>query len=194
MNLTCGRNPWKRASPEDSTYRAYLKDPKFLQQILPISPELNMILARIFDPEPWRRITIPELKAAVISCPRFTMRHVPAVRPITPPPEPYSSPFATFPELYIQAPQQPLTPPTYSIFEQQSASSNSSLSESGSTFSESSNCSSVSSQGSFGQAPEPQLVVFPSQPSVFYNTCTPILHGPGSSIAQHCSNQTPQVC
>jgi serine/threonine protein kinase len=43
VNLTCGRNPWKRASPEDSTFRAYLKDSKFLRTILPLSPELDSI-------------------------------------------------------------------------------------------------------------------------------------------------------
>ncbi|KAJ6143464.1 hypothetical protein N7471_002917 [Penicillium samsonianum] len=41
VNLTCGRNPWKRASVEDSTFQAYLKDPFFLKTILPLSSEMS---------------------------------------------------------------------------------------------------------------------------------------------------------
>lgn len=72
VNLTCGRNPWKRASTEDSTFRAYLKDPDFLRTILPLSPDLNVILRRIFECDPLKRITIPELRRLILACPRFT--------------------------------------------------------------------------------------------------------------------------
>ncbi|KKA18447.1 Protein serine/threonine kinase (Ran1) [Rasamsonia emersonii CBS 393.64] len=72
VNLTCGRNPWKRASTEDTTFRAYLKDPEFLRTILPVSPELNAILRRIFECDPVKRITIPELRRLILDCPRFT--------------------------------------------------------------------------------------------------------------------------
>ncbi|KAI9792112.1 MAG: hypothetical protein M1833_001260 [Piccolia ochrophora] len=74
VNLTCGRNPWKRASTEDSTFRAYLKDPRFLQSILPLSPELDSILRRIFECDPLKRISIPELRERIIHCTRFTTR------------------------------------------------------------------------------------------------------------------------
>ena len=73
VNLTCGRNPWKRAEPRDETYAAYLRDPHFLQSILPLSNELDAILRRIFEPNPRRRITLPELRRAIIRCPRFTI-------------------------------------------------------------------------------------------------------------------------
>lgn len=73
VNLTCGRNPWKRASFEDSTFRAYLKDPFFLKSILPLSDEMVCILSRIFEPDPSRRITIPELRQIILDCPRFTL-------------------------------------------------------------------------------------------------------------------------
>ncbi|KAL4786132.1 kinase-like domain-containing protein [Aspergillus varians] len=78
VNLTCGRNPWKRASIEDSTFRAYLKDPSFLKSILPLSDEMVRILSRIFEPNPSKRITIPELRQIILDCPRFT------VNPMTP--------------------------------------------------------------------------------------------------------------
>jgi serine/threonine protein kinase len=72
VNLTCGRNPWKRASHSDSTYRAYLKDRQFLKTILPLSSGLNAILQRVFEPNPMKRITLPELRARIMACPRLT--------------------------------------------------------------------------------------------------------------------------
>jgi serine/threonine protein kinase len=72
VNLTCGRNPWKRASQSDSTYRAFLKDRQFLRTILPLSPQLNAILQRVFEPNPLKRIGVPELRARIMACPRLT--------------------------------------------------------------------------------------------------------------------------
>lgn len=82
VNLTCGRNPWKRASAEDSTFRAYLKDSKFLKSILPLSSELDSILRRVFECDPQKRITVPQLRDLIIRCPRFTIR--PSVLPPSP--------------------------------------------------------------------------------------------------------------
>jgi serine/threonine protein kinase len=72
VNLTCGRNPWKQASYEDSTYRAYTKSQEFLKAILPVSDELNDILGRIFTRNPDERITLPERRARILACARFT--------------------------------------------------------------------------------------------------------------------------
>lgn len=72
VNLTCGRNPWKQASFEDSTYRAFTRSQDFLKTILPVSDELNGILGRIFARNPEERITLPELRESIIACPRFT--------------------------------------------------------------------------------------------------------------------------
>jgi serine/threonine protein kinase len=72
VNLTCGRNPWKRASPEDSTFHAYTKDPFFLKTILPLSSEMVCILSRVFERDPSKRISIPELRQLILECPRFT--------------------------------------------------------------------------------------------------------------------------
>lgn len=76
VNLTCGRNPWKRASIEDPTFRAYLKDPYFLKSILPLSNEMIYVLSRIFECDPAKRIPLPELRRLVLDCPRFTMTPV----------------------------------------------------------------------------------------------------------------------
>lgn len=72
VNLTCGRNPWKRASMDDSTFRAYMKDRSFLKSILPLSDNLDHILRRVFDLNPAQRMTLPELKQAILLCPELT--------------------------------------------------------------------------------------------------------------------------
>ncbi|TID24848.1 Pkinase-domain-containing protein [Venturia nashicola] len=72
VNLTCGRNPWKRACYEDSTFRAYMKDRNFLKSILPLTSELNTILSRVFEVDPNKRATIAELRDMILSCGRLT--------------------------------------------------------------------------------------------------------------------------
>lgn len=81
VNLTCGRNPWRRASMEDSTFRAYMKDRNFLKTILPMSDELDHIVRRIFDSNPAQRITISELRMAIQTCSRLTKTSPPASIP-----------------------------------------------------------------------------------------------------------------
>lgn len=74
VNLTCGRNPWKRASVTmDDTFRAFVKQPDFLSTILPLSEELNYILKRIFQLDPARRISLAELRHLILHCPVFTI-------------------------------------------------------------------------------------------------------------------------
>ena len=86
VNLTCGRNPWKKASPEDPTFRAFLKDPQFLRSILPLSAEFDSLLRRIFECDPQKRISIAELRDLVVACPRLTtmpLNTLPPTRPQT---------------------------------------------------------------------------------------------------------------
>jgi serine/threonine protein kinase len=83
LNLTCGRNPWKQASYQDPTYRAYSRSRDFLKTILPVTDDLNDILARIFNPSPEHRITLPELRERIKACPRLT---VPPMAPVVPTP------------------------------------------------------------------------------------------------------------
>ncbi|KAJ5916486.1 hypothetical protein N7504_000501 [Penicillium tannophilum] len=100
VNLTCGRNPWKRASVEDSTFRAYLKDPFFLKSILPLSTEMVCILSRVFERDPSKRITIPELRQLIVDCPCFTEQ--PPVAPWVPDQIPQAD--------YLVQPQMPFVP------------------------------------------------------------------------------------
>ncbi len=80
VNLTCGRNPWKRASLEDETYFAYLNDPSFLCTILPLTYEFNTVLSRIFDPNPRTRISLADLRACVVALAHFTVAPSPVVK------------------------------------------------------------------------------------------------------------------
>ncbi|KAF2665763.1 serine/threonine protein kinase, partial [Microthyrium microscopicum] len=84
VNLACGRNPWKRACFDDSTFRAYMRDRAFLQTILPISDELNNILSCIFEPDASQRISLADLREAILSCGSFTKHTLPP----SPPPSP----------------------------------------------------------------------------------------------------------
>ncbi|KAK4227454.1 negative regulator of sexual conjugation and meiosis [Podospora fimiseda] len=89
VNLSCGRNPWKQASCDDSTYRAFTRNKDFLKTILPVSDQLNDILGRIFTRNPDERISLAELRARILSCPSFTESQA------APPPSPPASPEQT---------------------------------------------------------------------------------------------------
>jgi len=164
VNLTCGRNPWKRACYEDSTFRAYMRDRNFLKSILPLSSELNAILNRIFEVDPSKRITIPELKELIMSCERFTT--------LSPTPQVYTPPYSPadcgrdvafgsiYPQEQIHPIQQlpsPIISPLGNTFtaplspglSQFSHSSGSSDSDGASVFSDASSVSSASSTSSF---------------------------------------------
>lgn len=165
VNLTCGRNPWKRASLEDSTFRAYINNPKFLRSILPLSQELDSILKRIFEIDPRKRITLPELRSLILSCTRFTT--YPAAMdttPSTPPPDmqfnqdlPYEfipdsiNPFHQYPTLpYTPPPSPPILSEANHYPQLSTCSSGSSASEDGSVHS----TSSTSSYSSENYTPE----------------------------------------
>jgi len=159
VNLTCGRNPWKRASPEDTTFRAYLKDQNFLKSILPLSSELDSILRRIFEIDPTKRITLPELRELIIRCPGFTTRL--NALPVTPPTEPFD-----FEQYQSLPPSPPFTPPTEPITNQysDSAISEASLSDGGSI---SSSSSSMSDYENAPPAPEPPKWMAPVIPQYY---------------------------
>lgn len=166
MNLTCGRNPWKRASFEDSTFRAYMKDPKFLRSILPISPELDSIMRRIFEFNPAKRITIPELREMIMRCPRFTATKSAAPTPLPSPPfAPVDYAQDSYNACYQAVPSVAALPgPVYSptAWElpspQHSISSGSSNSDNESVFSSCSSASSTSSTSSFTHINQAQKV------------------------------------
>lgn len=63
-----------------------MEDRQFLKSILPLSDELNDILGMIFEVDPTRRITLPELRHRIINCQHFTKPQLPTstyVDPVT---------------------------------------------------------------------------------------------------------------
>lgn len=73
VNLVCGRNPWRIASPSDESFNAYLQDPTFLRRILPISTECLEVLKGIFSVDPSQRVTLAELRKQVLAINSFSM-------------------------------------------------------------------------------------------------------------------------
>ncbi|KAF8800575.1 kinase-like protein [Phlegmacium glaucopus] len=72
LNLTTGRNPWKSATSDDTTYQAYLKDPNnFLPSVLPISEELNDILVQILETDLTARMSLIDFRDAIESISTF---------------------------------------------------------------------------------------------------------------------------
>ncbi|KAI8344270.1 kinase-like domain-containing protein, partial [Chlamydoabsidia padenii] len=73
INLVTGRNPWRQATMEDSTFAAYTQQPDhFFSTILPtISTELDELLQRIFCLDPAHRISLFELKWRILECRSF---------------------------------------------------------------------------------------------------------------------------
>lgn len=116
VNLTCGRNPWKRACFEDSTFRAYARDRSFLPTILPLSQELNGILTRIFELDPAKRIGLQELRKLIVRCERLTTTPQPveSVAPLSPPLSPLATVFQpTYPTDTAFAPNVCAAEPVY---------------------------------------------------------------------------------
>ncbi|KAL9079941.1 MAG: hypothetical protein Q9159_007684, partial [Coniocarpon cinnabarinum] len=88
VNLACGRNPWKRASPDDSTFAVFLRNRNFLKTILPITDDLNLILRAIFECDPSKRISIPVLRQMILACPALTVNSSSPEAPSSPVSEP----------------------------------------------------------------------------------------------------------
>ena len=73
VNLVCGRNPWRIASPNDESFNAFLADPLFLRRILPISTQCLYVLTRIFTVDPAQRINTRTLRKLILEIDSFSM-------------------------------------------------------------------------------------------------------------------------
>ncbi|KAG7878120.1 hypothetical protein KL935_004376 [Ogataea polymorpha] len=71
INLVTIRNPWLKASLQDTTFKAFVKDPTVLMRILPISGELFHILCKYLRLNPWERGDLFEFRQDVLTCSRF---------------------------------------------------------------------------------------------------------------------------
>ena len=72
VNLVCGRNPWRQATPDDETFQAYVSNPGLLETILPISQGTGSILRCIFELDPHSRPDIHTLKGMVLQTTIFS--------------------------------------------------------------------------------------------------------------------------
>lgn len=106
VNLACVRNPWKQASLEDETFRAYVEDPSLLSQILPLSSSTAAICAGVFARNPADRINLAQLRAMVVAAPSFS---TPATMPV-PPPIPVRHNHNHHPKIPRRPPPRALTP------------------------------------------------------------------------------------
>jgi serine/threonine protein kinase len=105
VNLTCGRNPWKRAAMDDSTFRAFMRNRNFLQTILPISDGLNAILQRIFEVDPKQRVSLCELRKLILDCPQLGQESADASPPPTPPYSPVEKPIDSYMVFFGNGPE-----------------------------------------------------------------------------------------
>jgi serine/threonine protein kinase len=132
-----------------------MKDPKFLRSILPISSELDSLLRRMFEFNPAKRATIPEIREMIVRCSAFTATKSAVSTPLPSPP--FSPVDYTRDAAYNACYQVPAIPsvaplpgPAYSPAPfQQSRSSGSSNSDNDSVFSSCSSASSTSSTSSY---------------------------------------------
>lgn len=174
---------------DDSTFRAYRNNPRFLSSILPLSPELDFILSRIFEHDPRRRIRIPELRNLVLRCNNFTTRSTDALPP-TPPSEPQ---YTSEPEAICHTSAQSLqgfrqclpcgmeAAPSAAVYPVMAQGSRSSRgSDHGSIFSAASSCSSTSSCDSHDSVSKvPEAIAYPSpQSTVPIYSCSFAFSGP----------------
>lgn len=173
-----------------------MKDPKFLRTILPISLELDAILRRVFDFNPAKRATIPELRQMILNCSAFT-----ATKSVVSTPLP-SPPLSPYYDCYQQAPAVPSMAPlpgaVYAapFYPQHSTSSGSSNSDNGSVFSACSSASSSSSTSSYqnvypasvqkfsSRVPQQQYVSPPPSGNTWFQ---PFIHA--ANLVKHVSFQ-----
>jgi serine/threonine protein kinase len=161
-----------------------LKDSKFLKTILPLSPELDSILRRIFECDPQKRISIPELRELVLHCPRFTTHSTGLMTPGYSP-VPSASPVFIYPHFAPNVASPPPssqfaspTPEGLLIYEaplaQYTASSGSSDSDGDSVFSAASTGSSCS-ECHYVRAPPVGLHKYIPQPINTYGNILPVM-------------------
>lgn len=72
INLVTIRNPWLKASLQDTTFKAFVQNPKVLMKILPISHELFDILIKYLNLNPWERGSLFEFREDVLNCHHLT--------------------------------------------------------------------------------------------------------------------------
>ncbi|KAI0360605.1 kinase-like protein [Trametes cingulata] len=73
-SMISGHNPWNHACPTDPCYRAYMRNDRFLIDMLPISTTVNIVLQHIFCREALRRVSLENLRNTIEAMDSFFMR------------------------------------------------------------------------------------------------------------------------
>jgi hypothetical protein len=69
--MITGRVPWAQAHADDEHYSSYIKDRSYIMQYLPLSHSLLPTVKRVLEPHPAARITLDELRTAIMHVPHF---------------------------------------------------------------------------------------------------------------------------
>lgn len=69
--MIAGRNPWRIATTNDDHFYEYLSNPDCLSEMFPISKAANDVLKRVFTFSPSQRISLAELRSAVLAVDSF---------------------------------------------------------------------------------------------------------------------------
>ncbi|KAI0937596.1 hypothetical protein AcV7_003589 [Taiwanofungus camphoratus] len=73
VNIVTGRNPWEIAKTQDPCFSNFLIEENYFRRMLPISQGANDIFRKIFTINPLHRISLPELREAVLNLDTFFM-------------------------------------------------------------------------------------------------------------------------
>ncbi|KAJ7589796.1 kinase-like domain-containing protein [Mycena floridula] len=71
INIITGRNPWSEAVTSDACFKAFLADPNFLRQVLPISESANNIIVGMFEMNPLVRTSLSALREQILTVDTF---------------------------------------------------------------------------------------------------------------------------
>ncbi|KAJ1929460.1 cAMP-dependent protein kinase catalytic subunit [Tieghemiomyces parasiticus] len=78
LNLCFGRNPWKNAGHYDPTFAAFMRNPRILMDMFPLTDEAFRLLTMMFALDPAERCTIHELIREVQKTTSFIKGKAPA--------------------------------------------------------------------------------------------------------------------
>ncbi|KAJ7683770.1 kinase-like domain-containing protein, partial [Mycena rosella] len=65
INMICGGFPWLKAARPDPGWQSFLASPTYISRNCPISPQLNDLLRRCFNPIPTSRPSLLELRSEI---------------------------------------------------------------------------------------------------------------------------------
>lgn len=71
--MLCGMHPWPQASTSCGAYKSYRRDPRFLRSVLPISPEGDFVLRRIFSYREADSASLDDLRKLITCAGTFSL-------------------------------------------------------------------------------------------------------------------------